>query len=276
MRTDQSIDRSQDLKGKIYFVSDFHLGIPDHSTSLERERLLTNWLEGIRKDAAEIFLMGDVFDFWFEYKTVIPKGFARLMGKLAEITDTGTPVHLFRGNHDIWAFDYLQKELNISLHREPEILTWNGKRFYLAHGDGLGPGDNGYKFLKRVLEFPLNQWLFRWLHPDIGSRMGLFFSRKSRYAHIAREAKTGSFSNETTERLIQHSQKVLHSDPSIDYFIFGHHHLPMSKKISDHSSFFLVGDWITNYSYLVFDGKEVELKFYLKESKAEPFLNQID
>ncbi len=140
-------------------------------------------------DATEIFLMGDLFDFWFEYKYVIPKGYVRLLGKLAEITDKGIPVHMFRGNHDIWAFDYLNKELNINLYRKPLITERDGKKFFLAHGDGLGPGDNGYKLLKKVFEFKPNQFLFRWLHPDIGSRMGLFFSQRSRLANIAKFKK---------------------------------------------------------------------------------------
>ncbi|HNS16510.1 MAG TPA: UDP-2,3-diacylglucosamine diphosphatase [Bacteroidales bacterium] len=255
LTTDQS-------KGKIYFVSDFHFGIPDSRSSLERERKLIRWLDEIRKDAVEIYLMGDLFDFWYEYKTVIPKGFTRFLGKLAEITDAGIPVHLFKGNHDIWAFDYLNKELHITLHRNPEIRVLNGKRFYLAHGDGLGPGDRGYKFLKRTFECPLNQWLYRWLHPDIGTRLGLFFSKRSKYAQIAREKKKAEVVNIPTQRLYQHSQRILESEPGIDYFIFGHHHLPVHLTINDTTHFFLIGDWITNFSYVVFDGQEVELKYF--------------
>ena len=165
------------MSNKIYFASDFHLGIPDHDSSMKREVKLVRWLDEIRKDASEIYLMGDIFDFWFEYKTAIPKGYARLLGKLAEITDAGIPVHLFRGNHDMWAFHYLQEELHIQLHRAPELKQFGSKQFYLAHGDGLGPGDHGYKFLKKVFACRFNQWLFRWLHPDLGIRMALFWSR---------------------------------------------------------------------------------------------------
>jgi len=134
--------------------------------------------------------MGDVFDFWFEYKTVVPKGYIRLLGKLAELIDNGIPVHVFKGNHDVWAFDYLTKEAGIILHRDPVERVFGNKTFYLAHGDGLGPGDTGYKFLKKVFELKFNQFLFRWLHPDIGTKMGLYFSRKSRIANVAREQKT--------------------------------------------------------------------------------------
>ncbi len=250
------------LQGKIYFVSDFHFGIPGDASSRERERKLIRWLEEIRKDAAEIYMMGDLFDFWYEYKTVIPKGFTRFLGKLAEITDAGIPVHLFKGNHDIWAFDYLNKELNIILHRKPEIRVLYGKRFYLAHGDGLGRGDNGYKILKKTFECPLNQWLYRWLHPDIGTGMGLYFSRKSKYAHFAREKKDPDVVNIPTQRLYQYSLQVLESDPTIDYFIFGHHHFPVRLKLNEKTHFFLIGDWITNFSYIVFDGKEIELDYF--------------
>lgn len=250
------------MQGKIYFASDFHFGIPDTESSLEREKKLVRWLEEVRKDAAEIYLMGDLFDFWFEYKTVIPKGFTRFLGKLAEITDSGIPVHLFRGNHDIWAFHYLQKEIGLVLHRDPEIREWNGMRFYLAHGDGLGHGDRGYKFLKKVFEFPFNQWLYRWLHPDLGSAMGLYFSRKSKYAHIAREKKDANTNNIPTDRLYEYSRQVLKKDPDIRFFIFGHHHLPIHKKIEETAEFFLIGDWITHFSYVVFDGKKAVLRYY--------------
>ncbi len=247
---------------KIYFASDFHLGIPDHNSSLIREKLLVQWLELIRKDASEIFLMGDIFDFWFEYHTVIPKGFARLFGKLADITDQGIPVYLFRGNHDIWAFDYFEKELGISLQREAVIREWNGKRFFLSHGDGLGPGDSGYKFLKKVFEFRPNQWLFNWLHPDIGTRMALYFSRKSRYANELRDQKEIRKSGKidvSKERLYAFASDYLKSDPDIDYFIFGHRHIAVDLPLSGKSRFINLGDWVSNYTYAVFDGRELSL-----------------
>ena len=170
------------MERKIYFASDFHFGIPDTESSRKREDLFVKWLETVKADAGEIFLMGDLFDFWFEYKTVVPRGYTRLFGKLAELTDLGIKIHLFRGNHDMWAFDYLREELQIEIHRDPEIRIISGKTFYLAHGDGLGPGDHGYKMIKSVFQCRFNQWLFRWLHPDIGIRLGLFWSRKSRNA----------------------------------------------------------------------------------------------
>lgn len=250
---------------KIYFASDFHLGIPDHDASLKREILLVKWLDLVEKDANELYLMGDVFDFWFEYRTVIPRGFARLFGKLAEITDKGIPVYLFRGNHDIWAFDYLQKELGIQLHREHLIREWNGKKFFLAHGDGLGPGDLGYKFLKKVFEFKPNQWLFRWLHPDIGTRLALYFSRKSRYANVLKDKKIidvyGAF-DLSTERLYAFAKKYKKDNPDIGYFIFGHRHYPGHVPIHEGGHYINLGDWITNYSYAILDEKGLSLFTY--------------
>ncbi len=249
-------------KKKIYFASDFHLGVPDYENSLIREKLFVTWLDEVRSDAGEIYLMGDIFDFWFEYKTVIPKGFVRILGKLAEITDSGIPVYLFKGNHDVWAFDYLQKEINIQLFRQPEIKIFGNKRFYLAHGDGLGPGDTGYKFLKKVFAFRPNQWLFNWLHPDIGTRIGLYFSKKSRYAHIAKEGRKEKINDFHDEMLYKYSLNILKEDKDIDYFVFGHRHLPLDIRLNEKTRFIILGDWLTNFSYAVFDGNELELKYY--------------
>lgn len=258
---------------KIYFASDFHLGIPDHISSLKREKLLVKWLNMVEIDADELYLMGDVFDFWFEYKSVIPRGFARLFGKLAEITDKGIPVYLFRGNHDIWAFDYLNKELGIQLHREHLIRDWNGSKFFLAHGDGLGPGDNGYKFLKRVFEFKPNQWLFRWLHPDIGTRMALYFSRKSRYANILKDQKLldtqGNF-DLSTERLYAFAGQHHKENPSINYYIFGHRHYPGHIAMPDGGHYINLGDWISNYSYAVLN--EMGLSLYTFKTGKQTLL----
>lgn len=222
------------------------------------------------KDATEIFLMGDLFDFWFEYKYVIPKGYVRLLGKLAEITDRGIPVHMFRGNHDIWAFDYLNKELNINLYRKPIITERDGKKFFLAHGDGLGPGDTGYKLLKKVFEFKPNQFLFRWLHPDIGSRMGLFFSQRSRLANIAKFKKNPEKVKLEDEMLIHFAKDTIKEDPDIDYFIFGHRHIPLHEKVGDKSELIILGDWLYLFSYGVFEGGEMKLKYFEPDNKELP------
>jgi len=247
---------------KIYFASDFHLGIPDYESSLQREKMLVSWLDQVKLDAAEIFLMGDVFDFWFEYKTVIPKGYIRLLGKLAEITDEGIPVHLFTGNHDIWAFDYLQKEINIQLHRHPETCRMMGKTFYLAHGDGLGPGDNGYKFLKKIFSSRFNQFLFRWLHPDIGAKMGLYFSGKSRLANMIKEDEKENLNRIEEEMLYKYASGLLEIGLEADYFIFGHRHRPADIDLIKGCRMVILGDWLTNFTFAEFDGTILNLKYF--------------
>lgn len=252
-----------DHRGMIYFASDFHLGIPDYETSLVREKKLVAWLESCRNDASEIFLMGDIFDFWFEYKSVIPKGFVRLQGKLAEISDEGIPIHLFTGNHDVWAFDYLRKELGLIIHREPEFMTLGSKKFFLAHGDGLGPGDRGYKFLKKIFKSRFNQWLFKWLHPDIGASMALYFSRKSRTANMMREGRTENGKNITEEMLYRYCIQELLAGIDVDYFVFGHRHLPADVALNERTRMIILGDWLVNFTFAKFDGTELTLKTIL-------------
>ena len=241
---------------KIYFLSDFHLGAPDYVQSLVREKKLVAFLESIRHDAQEIFIVGDMFDFWYEYRNVVPKGYVRLLGKLAEITDSGVPVHFFLGNHDMWMSGYFEQELNIPVYAEPKVFEWNGKQFYIGHGDGLGPGDHGYKFLKKVFRNPFCQWLFGQLHPTWGIGLANYFSRKSR-------AKTGSadehFLGEDNEWLILYSKEVLKTQ-HYDYFIFGHRHYPLDLPLGAGSRYINLGDWITNFTYAYFDGQEMHLK----------------
>ncbi len=244
----------------VYFASDFHLGIPDPETSLKREKLLVQWLDKIRTKATEIYLMGDLFDFWFEYTTVIPKGYTRLLGKIAEITDQGIPVYMFKGNHDLWAFDYLKHETGITLYRKPLIRRFGQKNFYLAHGDGLGPGDTGYKLLSKLFENKIAQFLFKWLHPDIGTRLGLFFSGKSRNAHIMREQKPHFKINMESEMLTVYCREILKTQPEIHYFIFGHRHYPINYPLNENSRLILLGDWISNFTYAVFDGNDIRLE----------------
>lgn len=250
---------------KIYFLSDAHLGIPDMESSRKREIKIVKWLDQIKADALEIYILGDLFDFWFEYKTVIPKGFTRLFGKLVEITDSGIPIHFFRGNHDIWAFDYFQKELNIKMYREPVIKELLGKKFFLAHGDGLGEGDQGYKFIKWVFERKINQWLFRWIHPDWGLAMGLFWSRRSRYANEARETKAqidADLDSLENTRLPNFAKSLLDKGEKIDFFVMGHWHTIKDIEIKAGSRFIFLGDWISRFSYGVFDGDTFEVKQY--------------
>lgn len=245
---------------KIYFASDFHLGVPSHDESLVREKLAVKWLDEIKYDAAEIYLMGDLFDFWFEYKHAIPKGFTRILGKIAELSDAGIPIHLFTGNHDMWMYDYLPKELGVTIHQKPIIKTYNGKKFYLGHGDGLGPGDHGYKFIKKVFANPLCQWLFARLHPNVGIGMAKFWSKKSRASTGTSDEK---FLGEENEWLAIYAKEILKKE-HVDYFIFGHRHLPINIKLNDNSQYVNLGDWIHYFTYAVFDGNELVLKEFPK------------
>lgn len=240
---------------KIYFASDFHLGVPTYEKSLEREHKIVKWLDSIKADAEELYLLGDVFDFWFEYRTVVPRGYVRLLGKLAELSDSGIKIHYFIGNHDMWTFDYLEKELNVIIYRAPIEISYNGKAFYIGHGDGLGPGDHGYKFIKKVFASKVCQWLFARLHPNFGIGIANYFSKKSRIATGTTDEK---FLGEEKEWLVIYSKEIL-AKKHFDYLIFGHRHLPLDIKI-DSSRYINLGDWIQYFTYGVFDGAEFELK----------------
>lgn len=247
-------------KKKVYFASDCHFGVPDYKNSLEREKLFINWLDNIREDAAAIYLLGDIFDFWFEYKTVVPRGYVRLLGKLAEITDSGIPIYYFKGNHDMWMFTYFEQELGIKMFRDPVIKEIFGKKFYIAHGDGLGPKDYGYKFIKKVFSNKICQWLFARLHPNFSLGLGLYFSRKSRNS---RGDEDHHFHGEDSpkERLIVYAREMAQK-AEIDYFVFGHRHLPLDIKLNEKSRYLNIGDWITNFSYIVFDGENLQLEYF--------------
>lgn len=249
---------SQPLAKKIYFASDFHLGAPDAASSLEREKRIVAWLNYIEPTAAEIFLVGDLFDFWFEYKRAIPRGFVRIQGKIAELTDKGIPVHVFTGNHDMWIFDYLPKELGIQLYRAPIERTFFGKKYLIGHGDGLGPGDKGYKFLKKVFANKFCQWSFARLHPNFGIWLAEKSSKTSR-------AKTGStdekFLGEENEWLVQYCKEKL-TEQHYDYFIFGHRHLPLEIKVGENSIYFNLGEWINYNTYVEVSEDKVEMKTY--------------
>lgn len=243
---------------KIYFASDFHLGIPDYASSLQREKVIIEWLDHVKKDAEEIYLVGDLFDFWFEHKYTAPKGFVRFLGKLAEITDSGIPVHVFTGNHDMWMFDYLPKELGVIMHREPIVKTWNGKKFYIGHGDGLGPGDHGYKFLKKLFANKTCQWLFARLHPNFSFWLANKSSQKSRL-HTALEDE--KYLGDENEWLAIYCKEMLEKE-HYDYFIFGHRHLPISLPLKNDSRYFNLGEWMNYQTYLVFDGTDAEMKVW--------------
>lgn len=243
-------------RNKIFFASDFHLGVPDHQSSRQREDLVVRWLEQIKAEAAEIYLMGDIFDFWFEYASVIPKGFIRLQGKLAELSDSGIKIIFFKGNHDMWMFDYFVKELGIQIISDELILERNGKRFYLHHGDGLGPGDFNYKILKRIFRSDFCQWLFARIHPNLGVGIARRWSLRSRVQNEKKE----EFKDVSDEWLITYSKELLLKE-HFDYLIFGHRHLPLDITL-DKSRYINLGEWINFNSYAVFDGENLELKYF--------------
>lgn len=224
---------------------------------MDREKRFVKWLDYIKKDAKSLYLMGDVFDFWFEYKKAIPKGHVRLLGKLAELSDLGIEIHFFTGNHDMWAFDYLEKEIGAIMHYEPMQTTLNGKSFFLGHGDGLGPGDYGYKFIKKIFSSKLCQWLFERIHPNLGISIAEFWSKKSRIANgLKDEVNHGE-----KEWLTQFSKEKLKTT-EIDFFIFGHRHLPMEVKLNKKSKYINLGEWVNYDSYAIFDGEELSLKYF--------------
>ena len=243
---------------KIYFASDNHLGAPTTEASFPREKKFVAWLDEIKHDAAAIFLLGDLFDFWFEYKTVIPKGFTRTLGKLAEISDSGIPIHYFVGNHDLWMNGYFEEELNIPVYHKPKEFTFNDKTFFIGHGDGLGPGDKGYKRMKKLFTNPFFKWVFKWAHPDIGMRIAQYFSVKNKLISGDDDAK---FLGEDQEWLAQYCKRKL-EDKHRDYFVFGHRHLPLKIKLNEKSTYVNLGDWVQYYTYGVFDGEQMELKEY--------------
>jgi UDP-2,3-diacylglucosamine hydrolase len=246
-------------KKKIYFASDAHLGAPTISDHRAHELRFVAWLDQIKADALEVYLMGDIFDFWFEYKHVVPQGHTRFLGKLCELTDSGIPVHFFTGNHDIWVFDYLPRETGVIVHKGPYFPVIDGKKFFLAHGDGLTPDEKAYKRLKALFTNNLAQKLFKWLHPDLGVGIAHFWSRKSRESN--QEAETAKFQGEENEWLIKFAKNTLKKE-HFDYFIFGHRHVAINLKIAENSRVCYLGDWVHHFSYAQWDGETLELKYY--------------
>ncbi|MDP4188391.1 MAG: UDP-2,3-diacylglucosamine diphosphatase [Bacteroidota bacterium] len=244
---------------KIYFASDLHLGLYPYQQSREREKLFVSWLDQVKKDAAGIYLLGDMFDYWYEYKKVVPRGFTRFLGKICEITDSGIPVHYFTGNHDVWIFDYLSSETGVIVHHEPVVKVFDGKKFFIGHGDGLGSGDYSYKLLKAIFTSKFLQFCFSRIHPNLTVAFGQAWSRKSRYSKGISEV----FKGEEREQLVKFAKEKLQKE-HFDYFVFGHRHLLLDIKLNETSRYINVGDWIFNFSYAVWDGKTMQLKKYKK------------
>ncbi|MFC5283113.1 UDP-2,3-diacylglucosamine diphosphatase [Pedobacter alpinus] len=243
-------------KTNYYFASDFHLGAPSYKSSREREAKLVAWLNYIKEDAAAVFLMGDVFDFWFEYSTVIPKGYVRLLGKLAELSDAGTKIYFFKGNHDMWVFDYFEKELNATIVSDELILELNGKRFFLHHGDGLGKGDDAYKILKNFFRSSFCQWLFARLHPNLGIGIANYWSQKSRLANNKKE--TYLHIDREKDWVANYYQQLKDQYGDVDYLILGHRHFPVTLPI-EKAQYINLGEWVNFTTYAVFDGISIKL-----------------
>ena len=246
---------------KTYFLSDFHLGIDARTSSAIRERLICHWFEQHLETAEALYLVGDVFDAWFEYKKVIPKGYVRFFGALATWRDAGIPIYFFTGNHDMWMFRYFSDEFGIPIYREPITRTIYGKNFFIGHGDGLGPDDYGYKFIKKIFSFPPFQGLYSAIHPDIGLPFMHFFSNTSRNAQD--DIKTFNFLGENKEWLIHFCENYIKTQAAPDYFIFGHRHLPIDWLLSNNSSRYInLGEWMYATSFASFDGEKLQIEFF--------------
>lgn len=244
----------------IYLASDMHFGAGGPALSLPRERHFVRWLDEIAHDARAIYLLGDVFDFWFEYKKAIPKGQVRLLGKLAELSDKGIDIHIFTGNHDLWLADYFPNELGIEVHTGPVLREWFGNRYFLAHGDGLGPGDHGYKAMKKVFLNPVSRWLFRWLHPDLGIGLARWASSLSNHHDYAVPANSPEVELlGEKEWLYQFAHQHLASHPGINFFVFGHRHALIDEQIGEQTRIILLGDWIQYHSFLKISPDGTEL-----------------
>ena len=246
-------------KGKnIYFTSDHHFGAPTRAASKPREEKFVSWLDSIKKDAEVLFVLGDLFDFWFEYKHVIPKGFTRVLGKLAELSDSGIEIHFFVGNHDLWMNGYFEEEFNIKVYHKPQQFKLNNKIFFIGHGDGLGPHDKGYKRLKKVFKNSFFRWVYRWLHPDLGVRFAQYLSVKNKLISGDEDIR---YTNDNDEWLVRYAQRKL-QDNHYDYFVFGHRHLPLDISLSPKSTYINLGDWIRHYTYGMFNGEKLILKTF--------------
>jgi UDP-2,3-diacylglucosamine hydrolase len=240
---------------KTYFISDIHLGLPNQKDSLKRERKLIDWIESVQAEMEALYLLGDVFDFWYEYKYVVPKGYVRFLAKMAELCDAGIPVYFFTGNHDIWAFDYFEKEIGMTIIREPKTLEISGKKFHLAHGDGLGPADTGFKLLKWLFTNKTAQFMFSRVHPNFALWLGNAWSRKKRFTE---HLDIIQYQGKDKEWLILYAKDFLTRE-KVDFFLFGHRHIALNLKLAE-AQFINLGDWISNFTFAVFDGSKLELK----------------
>lgn len=251
----------------IYFLSDVHLGSLAIPHGRMQERRQVNFLDSIKHKAAAVYLLGDMFDFWFEYKTVVPKGYTRFLGKISELTDLGVEVHYFTGNHDLWMGDYLERECGVVLHRRSSVVELYGKIFYLAHGDGLGTTDRKFKTLRAVFHNGLCQRLFSALHPRWGVAFGLEWAKHSRQKRV--DGKEPEYMGEEREELVIFAKDYLKTHPDINFFIFGHRHIELDLMLARQTRLLILGDWITQFSYVIYDGEHLLLEEFV-EGESRP------
>ena len=238
----------------IYFISDVHLGSKNLNNNRERELHLIKFIDSIKEKCSSLWLMGDIFDFWFEYKHAVPKGHTRLLGKLSELHDNGIEVNMFIGNHDIWIFDYLTQECGVKIHKEQyKEITLNGKLMLLGHGDGLNPKDVGFKIIRKVFHNPVAQWLFRWIHPDCGIALATSWSSSSRKSQGG--VVTKQYMGNDKEDSVIFCNKYIQEHPNIEYVIFGHRHLPFTVKLDNGATYINTGDWQTQFTYAELNSK---------------------
>ena len=246
----------------IYFISDAHLGSWAIEHGRMQERRLVRFLDSIKEKAAAVYLLGDMFDFWFEYRYAVPKGYTRFLGKLSELTDMGVEVHYFIGNHDIWTFGYLEKECGVILHKKPITTEIYGKIFFLAHGDGLGDPNPKFRFIKSVFHSPLCQRAFASLHPRWGIWFGQTWAKHSRLKRQGGEEPP--YMGDDKEYLVLYTKRYIQYHSNVDYFIYGHRHIEVDLQLTRKARLLVLGDWITQFSYVVFDGEHLFMSQYIE------------
>ncbi|GAB4412336.1 MAG: UDP-2,3-diacylglucosamine diphosphatase [Bacteroidia bacterium] len=260
-----------DSPTKIYLLSDLHLGAPDPARSLLREKHAVRFLREVAHDASHLYLLGDVFDFWFEYKRAVPRGYVRLLGQLAEMADRGVEIHVFAGNHDLWYRDYLHEQFGAILHHDPVEVAFFGRRYFLAHGDGLGPGDHGYKLMKRVFTHPLSKWLYARLHPNFGIALAQWLSQHGGNHSYGDGLPPEEQHKGHAEYLYAFARDMHRQRPDIDCYVFGHRHVLIDDTLADGPQLVILGDWIQYFSYLAIDEAGSQLTvFPLQVSQPQP------
>jgi len=253
----QTLEINRISDKKVIFLSDIHLGMYPYEKSRQREKKVVQFLEEKAPETSAFVFLGDVFDFWYEYKKVAPRGFVRFLGTLARLADSGIDIYFFVGNHDVWLFDYLPKEIGLKLFRDPAMRCQIGsKKFVIGHGD-FGDEDPGYKFLRYFFHNKILQWAFSRIHPNLAFSLGHAWSKRSRLA----KGISVDFLGEEKEFQFRFAKKVLEKE-AVDYFIFGHRHLALDHALTADSHVVILGEWIESMTYAEFDGNTLVLKSY--------------